>query len=357
MAKMTFRGEPYVVDIVLRPLLSAVRWAVGVGLGALFWWLELIWWVPVPVVVATVVLEGWLLLRSDRPIRITMDGDKLVIDDRFAATLTVFRDRVRAVTVLHQPRSDAGRPGHELVIVVLGERRVLAAVAVQTVELPALPPGAVDVARMDGWLGAGAGILRAVAPLPRICRQRVFDRSLVAAVAEWAGSEALDHRGLRLWSGASPDLSPFGFHTDEATGILRLGAERWTFQDLDGRERTGGRQCAGWQLAEREAVLLGLAGTDEPVPGVLPLLVLTLPADDGSTLRVAVPAPAHGGEERTPVDDDVFHTHAPEGAVLLAWLDEVGALPADLPVPPDLESEPRPDEGDTPKAAPGDPRR
>ncbi len=354
---MTFHGEPYVVDIVLRPLLSAARWVVGVGLGSLFWRLELIWWVPVPVIVATVALEGWLLLRSDRPIRITIDGEKLIIDDRFAATLTVFRDRVRAVTVLHQPRSDAGRPGHEIVVVVLGERRVLAAVAVQTTDLPALPEGAVDVARADAWLGAGAGILRAVAPLSRICRQRVFDRSLVAAVAEWAGDEALGRRGLRLWRGPSPDISPFAFLTDEATGVLRLGAERWTFQDLDGQERTGPRRCAGWQLAEREAVLLGLAGADEPVPGVLPLLVFALPANDGATLRVAVPAPAHGGQEQTPVDDDVFHTHAPEGAVLLAWLEEVGALPVDLPVPPDPESEPRPDEGDTPTAAPGDPSR
>jgi hypothetical protein len=42
---------------------------------------------------------------------------------------------------------------------------------------------------------------------------------------------------------------------------------------------------------------------------------------------------------------------------LLAWLDEVGALPADLPVPPEEESEPRPDEGDTSHAAPGDPSR
>jgi len=350
VAPLSFRGEPYVVDIVLRPVLSGARWVVGVALGGLLWWLDLILWVPVPVVVSTAIMETWLALRSDRPIRIDIDGERLVVDDRFAPTLTVFRDRVRACTVLHQPRKDAGRAGHEVVVVVAGPASVLLAIAVQTPELPALGSTAVDVARQDACLGARAGLLRATAPVTRICRQRVHDADLVHAIVDWAGPAAEGRRALRVWAGPAPELSPFGLHPQDATGLLLLDNDGWQLE-LDDETRCGPRSARGARVVEREAILLGVEGEEAPSAGVLPLLVVTLAAQDGSSLHVAIPAPGHGGREHPEAPLEAFHTHAPEGAVLLAWLEEVGALP-ELPSPPDRE--PSPIQGDTPSTGLGD---
>ncbi len=358
MAPMSFRGEPYVVDVVLRPLLSGLRWVVGVGLGGLLWWLDLVLWVPVPVIASTALLEGWLALRADRPIRIELERERLVIDDRFAATMTVFADRVRGLTIVHQPRVDAGRAGHEVVLVLASERRVLAAIALQVAELPTLPAGAVDVEAIDILLGARAGLLRAMAPATRICRQRVHDPALVDALARWVSDDARAHRALRLWSGAAPELSPFGLHVDDAGGVLLLGLDRWTFADDDGATRSGPRRCDRWHVAEREAVLFGVDGQEEVAEGVLPLLVLVLACDDGDGLAIAIPAPCRA-EDRAPLPEGVHHTHAPEGAVLLAWLREAHALPRDLGPAGVQEGphEPVPHNGDTPLPSPGDPIR
>ena len=351
VAKLTFHGEPYVVDIVLRPVLSGARWLIGVGLGVLLFWLDFVLWAPIPVLVTTALMEAWLALRSDRPVRVVVDGERLVVDDRFAPTLTIFRDRVHALTVLHQPRSHGGADGHELVMVLCSERRIEMALAAQVTTLPPLRGGAIDVARQDRRLGAQAGLLRAMAPLGRSCRQRIHDPALLEAVWAWTPPEARSRQALRLWRGPEPELSPFGLHTEEPHGVLVLHEDHWSLLDGDDRQQRGPRRCARAMLAERHAILFGVDGTEDATSGVLPLWMLVLPSDDGEELIVAVPAPTHAGTELPTCGSHALHTHAPEGAVLIAWLDEVGQLPASTDRGPSRM------DTDTPSAAPGEPRR
>lgn len=348
MATLTFRGEPYVVDVLLRPILSAGRWVVGALLGALLFWLQWWWWVPVPLVLATALIEAYLVLRSDRPVTLTFDDAKVVVDDRFAATLTVFRDRIHAVTVLTRERPSGAEDGHEVVTVFSSDRRVLLAIAVQQTVPP--PPCAIDVDLLDRFLGAQAGLLRAVAPATRTCRQRVHDPALTQALIDFAPEAARARQALRLWAGDAPSLSPFGLHDTEPDALMLLEGDRFQVVDAEGVEICSGRlDDVHHTVHLREAVLLRVAGEDDAQAGQLPLLVLHLPG-----IRVAVPAPARVDEVSAPPPGLLHHTHAPEGAVLLAALQRLGHLPTTLREASPMQS---PAPSDTPLGRPGEPPR
>jgi hypothetical protein len=311
-------GTPLVVDTILRPLLGGVRWFVGLVGGGLLYLLGLSWWVPVPLVLATVVIEVVLALRSDRAIRADLTDDKLVVDDRFSPTLTIRRDDVHTAVVLSRRRGE----GHEVVVVLGSRRRVLLAIAFQLAESPA---EAVDVDAVDVHLQAQAGILRAVAPPTRAVRQRFDDRAFYDALLQWVPGDARRRVGLRLWPGSSPPLTVFGHHADDAPRWMVCEGDRYEVVDAEGEVVAQGALVVRTvDTARRDAVLLRVAGLDEPDVGTLPLLLLGL--DGGLTL--AVPAPARAAESHEDAPEQAHHTHAPEASALLHRL-----APADMPPP------------------------
>ena len=325
----TAHGQPLVVDTFLRPLLGGARWLLGLFAGALLFWMEWYLWVPLPLLVATALVEAVLLVRSDRPIALSVSEDRIVVDDRFAATLTVRVGDVRTCVVLERARAG----GTEVVVVLGGERRPLLAVAFQLDEAPQV---GVDVEAVDVHLQAQAGLLRATAPATRAIRQRFHDRRALEALLSVVPDEAKRRIGLRLWRGAAPTLSVFGHHTAEHDLWMLCEDESYQVVDADGAVVHRGRlHVDAVGTAEREAILLQVAGERGADLGRLPLLVVVL---DG--LQLAIPAPARAGLPPAPFDD-LHHTHAPEAAALLARLTPTG---------PDM---PPPWAGDTPPAPQG----
>lgn len=330
MAPVIAHGEPLEVDQVLRPMLGFLRWVVGLTVGALFWCMGWLWWVPVPLVVATLAMEGVLLFRSDRAIRLTIGPDRIVSDDRFAPTLTVRADDIHTCVILERPRG----PGHEAVVVLGSTTRPLMALAFQ---LDAPLGRGVEVDAIDAHLQAGAGVLRSVAPGTRTLRQRFHDRKALDALLALVPEAATHRIGLRLWRGAAPELTVFGHHATNADAWMVVEGDRYRVTDPGGEPLTeGALRLDGVRTARRDALLLRVAGAEGPDLGTLPLLVLDL---DG--LSLAIPAPARSGEA-VPADEALVHTHAPEAAALLA------RLHTDAEVPP-------PWAGDTAQTPPGAP--
>ena len=315
------KGTPLQVDTFLRPILGIGRWVFGLGGGALLallgWW----WWVPVPLLLATAALEVLMVFRSDRAIRLRIDDDKLVVDDRFGPTLTIRWPDVHTVTVLERPRAG----GWEVVFVLGGTRRVLCSLALQRAT-------AVDrghhVDEVDVHLGANAGLLRATAGAARAVRQRFHQADAFDALWQRLPPAAHGRDGLRVWRGAAPPLSPFAHHTSEPDGWMVLSDTGFVLTDAAGAHLAEGPlELQDWWVTEREAVLLRVAGADDADVGLLPMLVLDL-----GTARVAIPAPLLADHPRKrPAADDLLHTHAPEAVALIRRLGPTWG--ADMPPP------------------------
>jgi len=331
VARLT--GEPLQVDTFFRPVAGLVRWAVGLSGAAVLALLGQWWWVPVPLVVATLVMEVVLIFRSDRPIVVDIGPEKLVIDDRFAPTLTIRWERVHTQTILQRPRGD----GWEVVVVLGSERGVLCSLALQCDEPH---PDHVDVDEVDRFLGAQAGLLRATAPPGRAVRQR-FSATATDLQQLLAGvpPASTDRHGVRLWRGEAPDLSPFGLHTGSPDAWMVFDEAALTYQVVDEEGASfaeGELRLVDWWVTARQAILLRVAGEDDLAAGHLPLLVLDL-----GGIRVAVPAPLLADHPRQrPPDGNLHHTHAPEASAL------IGALTAsrrrDMPPPWATDTPPGP---------------
>jgi hypothetical protein len=332
----SYSGTPLVVDEDLRSLLSIGRWGFGVTLGLLLAWLGLDWWVPAPLLVATIAMEGWLLVRSDRAVRLDVHPDRVVVDDRFAPRVTVGVEQIVTCSLLHRRRGDA----FEMVIVLGSERGVLLAVAAQ-----GGPPRAdsIDVDAIDALLGAGGGLLRSFAAPPRAVRQRFADPKVIDALVAFAPEAARGRGGLRLWRGAAPELTVFGMHAQPADAWLILdgGGAKIVAADGQARSTLDGEPRFAW--AEREASLLH--GEGEEAATRLPMLCVHWP----SGTQIAVPAPAASGAEvTTHLDHPSWHTHAAEGAILLSWLAAAGYRPE----PPPVQRAPASDTSSDPLGAP-----
>ena len=308
---IVLRGKPLEVDTFIRPLLGGGRWLVGLAGGGLLSWLDLWWWVPAPLVLATAAMEGVLLFRADHAIALRLDDQKLVVDDRFSPTLTIRWLDVLATTVLYQRRGD----GWEVVVVLGSDRRVLCSVAFQLSEPPDF---GYDVEQVDAHLGAQAGILRATAPPGRAVRQRMHDADGLEQLLGFVRPPLGECDCLRLWSDEAATLSPFGHYTQPPSLYMLLTPGTWDLvHPEEGRIATGDCALTDWWVTTVEAVLLRVEGADEPALGVLPLLVLDL-----GEIQIAVPAPKLGGEHPRwrPPHPALTYTHAPEAVALITRL-------------------------------------
>lgn len=301
-------GEPRELDTYLAP---AVR-IVLVGLGALGslvlallgWW----WWLPVPLAAGVLGFELWRFQRSDRPIRLELGPDIRLVDQRGGQTLRVALDDVRAATCWHRQRGAE----REVVLALYGDTGALLALAFR---LPRYAPstGDLDADAWDERLGGVSGIVNAVAPRARACRQWFADPQALAWLRAHVPPAAWEVTTARGWTGAAPSMDLFGYLEGSADTTLFLEGKRWW--TADGRQ--GALDTPQYGSGDREAVLFRL---DEDRPdlesGRLPLLTVRL-----GTLELAVPCPAGVSAPPSPETDTRIHLQVPEGAALLAHLE------------------------------------
>ena len=184
-------------------------------------------------------------------------------------------------------------------------------------------------------LGGQAGVLRSVAPFDRTARQGFADPTLLRRIRAAVPRSAWDRTGLRVWRGAAPPLSPFGFHLQDPTGWLVLDGRSWELRGSDGTVRRGELASVALVSVVRHTVLLVRNEDGEATDELTAIPTLGIGLDPDLWIRFPAPGVAPP-PPRAPREDDL-HTHAAEGAALVWHLKRVlgdGGLPAALAGPP-----------------------
>lgn len=312
-----FRGTPRELDTFLEPAVRYTLLAVSIPIVAVLWWFEAWWWLPVPVIAAAGLHTAVFWARADRPAELVLEPDSIVLHDpRRGDPVQLDVGNITVASLFLR----GGREGTTAVVLLADDTTPQLGVQLALTRRPAVPH-AIDVDLADEVLGGQAGILRAVTPLERTARQ-VFARP---AALDWllthVPSEAWRRTGLRLWHGAAPTLSPFGFHVADADAWLVLDGPAWTMRWTDGAKAEGTLESAACTHATRTIEIM--VATDEgpkPEPAQIALLTLAL----APNLVVSFPAPVAAA--RVPaagLAEHGFHCHPPEGAALVEHLRRV----------------------------------
>jgi len=311
--------------------------AIGGAIAALLLWMQLWWWVGLPVLVLLGGAELWLQLRADRPVSVTLADDLVMRDAQRLLTVRVDRAQIRSAALLWRPREE----GIEAVVVLGGHEGVLLA-------LPFLVPADTDlpgvpVRWIDTRLGGVSGLIGAMAPLDRRCRQLLREPEGLRQLLAWLPSHAWTRQGLQAWRGAAPPLDMFGFYAEPSDCWISIDDDHnvtWA-----GSEAPVGRPVV-LGLATRSVSLLVPRSDELPeeVEGSLPLVVFELAHD----LQVCIPAPlpALGDLPPTAVRPTALHLSLPSGGLLLHALQQRGQLrlpePASTAPPETTDADPDP---------------
>lgn len=298
-------GQPFVLDRLLRVPLRVVQLLVGGGLSLVLAWMDLWWWVPVPLALSFLVFELFFWRRGDRAVDLEL-GDRLtVVDPVRGQRLDLDPADVTVASILHRP----GPPGtHDVWFVLSADTGPLLAARVRTRAPFAARPTDLDARLTDAMLGGDAGSVRALAPNDRVVRQIVDDPKAEAVrwLRERIPVDAWSRTGARVWKGAQPGMDILGHFEGPADAFLVLEGDRFR---IDGSEQVLGPLDAG--CSGRQVVLFGEALQDQE----LPMLVLDLDADT----PLVCPAPIGGTlGERRDLEERMLHTHGAEGA-LVVW--------------------------------------
>lgn len=312
-------GTPTELDTYLKPIARLTQLVVVLPATAVLWWLELWWWLPVPVLIAIVGYELLFWARGDRPTVLQLGPEQIELSDPVRGqTLSVSLDEIELATASWRRRGS----GSEIVVLLADAVGPRLAVAFRLTTPPRVEPHDVDTDAADALLGGQAGILRAVAPFDRAARQRFDDPQAVRWLREHIPAQAWARTGLRIWRGEAPPLSPFGFYLEEPHGWLVLDALDWALIDPEGATLASGRLDTIEASALSRRAMLIQRGEDGPeeLLTTIPLLGLRLGPDQ----IVHLPAPVATADlSPRPARGDDLHTHAPEGAALVAHLRRV----------------------------------
>ncbi len=277
-------------------------------------WFQLWWWLPLPLAASFILYEYFFYARGDRPIALRFTGQQLTIQDALLEKETTYDlSTVHSAVLMHRRMDGA---------------TLEAVLALSTVDGPLLTlqfrmppnqytphPRAVDGDLANGFLGAIAGVVRALAPRDVILRQVIDDPRPLAWLYLHLPAEAWQRVTVRVWQGAEPELDLFGYYSDMHDGLLTLDERgaTWSFESGSATAPIGAFDVAS---SMRTAVFFQMDGGEHSENAEeLPLM---LQAIGGRTL--AIPAPLSAEIAPVPPHSDLLHVHAPEGAVILWWL-------------------------------------
>lgn len=322
------RGTPIVLDVVWRPIARTVLATLALLTAAGLAWLGLLWWVPVPFVLAWVAFELTFWLRGDRPTVLTLSHEAVSLHDpRAGRHIELPLRDIHAATVFLRPHTV---PHRVQAVLVLSDVRSVR-LAVRLLVEPTVPFTQEDVQAdaMDALLG-GTGGMRGLAPTAASARQVIDDPAgqAITWLRDHLDPTVWSRTSIRVWQGAEPPLDTFGVHEGEPDGLLTLEGDSWTLT-TGGPSRQGTVTLIHSARAERRVALARPGRWDDETPAAdithdqvtVPLLLLELDED----LVLAVPSP--GAEAATSLrapDGTWWHTHVPEGGaavwhILTRW--------------------------------------
>lgn len=309
LAPLELEGSPAELERMLR---RGARWAqllLALPPTLLLWWLGAWYWLPLPLAASFVLYELLFWWRGDAPLSLQLGEDGLrLLDSWKEAPLALDWSEVTLAKAFWRRTPE----GAEVTTLLASERGPLFALRFLLLRDAAPEPGDVDLDAADALLGGQGGVIRSVAPVERVARQRFEDPRGLVYLRSRLPPEVWKRTGLRLWTGLAPALDPFGYHADEPSGWLLLEGRRWALHVPGTGEIAQRGNLASLALfsASRTVRMVSLSG---PVEAEVPLLGLDL-----GGLRVWFPAPQAGPglppAELAPTD---HHTHPPEGAALL----------------------------------------
>lgn len=310
VSALVVRGSPKEFDAFLRPAARGLQLFVGILATLVLLWFQAWWWLPIPLAASFLLYELFFWSRADKPLKITLEPDRVVLEDAFLQSHATFwlRD-VDSATLCHRAAPDGAV---DAVLQICSPTEILVALQLR---LPAAAfeprPSDVDLDLCNAVLGSISGVIRALAPRDRMIRQPVADPAALAWFREHLPAEAWERTTVRFWGGATPDLDLFGYHSTAHDGLLRLSEGAVRFTDRSEPEALAPLEPA-W--GERRAVLFRMDGeAHEEAPEQLPLWLQAL-----GDRTVAIPAPLTVGQEpQVPLTDALIHVHAPEGAAIL----------------------------------------
>ncbi|MBT3218270.1 MAG: hypothetical protein HN348_04210 [Proteobacteria bacterium] len=303
------KGKPFLLDKLLRPFARAAQIVVIALFTTLLWWYSQWLLLPIPFLIAVLCYEAVFWYRGDRPCVLTL-GDKLeLFDPRREQHLSIDPSKVTTAR-MHYRRAERGFE----VFAVLGDEEgvLFAGQFLMGAFVPQRQD--IDIKTVDAFLGGYAGLLRALAPTDRLCRQAIDDPSGLAI--NWLRLKlpevAHQRSSLRLWEGEAPDLDAFGYHATQPTARLELEGQQYCLHS-EGRTQEG-TLAPALASSTREVLMLRPGDHENFSPQQIPLLVVYL----APSTKVAIPAPVLGTlAESEPPSKTLFHTHVPEGAVLI----------------------------------------
>lgn len=317
-------GTPLQLDAFLRPMARIAQLVFGLLGTAILIWLDLWWWVPLPLAFSFIAYELFFWWRGDRPSTLELTEDARLDDPQRSAPVVVRPSEVTSARLAFE----RDKHGWDVWVVLAYPASVALAARFRTRSFePAA--GDLDVARMAGVLGGRVGVVRALGPTVCVGRQRFEDRAVPSAIA-WIRTQipraAWEQTSARLWRGSEPDLDLLGLHTGEPDAFLTLTGS--TYRLVAGDDVQQG-ECSPGPLttALRRIVLLLFAGEDSQSAHRLPLLVFDLAP--GLTLAIPALNAPKLTEKLVEARETWHHAHLAEGAAIIDHL--LRYLPEALP--------------------------
>ena len=288
-------------------------------LSALVWtlpllWFQLWWWLPIPLALSFLLYEYFFYARADRAIALTFSGLTLqVVDDLLETATTHDLSTVHSAVLMHRKLNE------DITEAVLALSRVDGPLITLQFRLPPNKftphPTAIDGDLCNGFLGAIAGMVRALAPREVILRQIIEDPRPLAWFYLNLPPDCWRRSTVRVWRGEQPDLDLFGYHSQPHDGLVTLDERGITLQ-IDGETTTTPVGAHDVGSSMRTAVLFQMDGEKHAEnEEQLPLMLQKL---GGNT--IAIPAPLSAEIAFIDANATFLHVHAPEGAVILWWL-------------------------------------
>lgn len=306
--RLTYTGQPARLDSVLAPLVKVLAWLLGLTGVAVLAYLQAWWFLPAPLFVAVTGVEWAFGRRSDRPLKLSLTGAGLTVQDPAQGQTTDYPlDQVEAATLWYRARAH----GWEVTVAMATAHEVCFAITIHLKE-EAFTPRVhdIDVDRWDPHVGGVASLIRGVAPSEVRVRQVFHAPALLDQLRERIPPAQWERGWFRVWRGSQPPLDLMGFHQGRHDDLLILSKGKIRSSTVHGplMLETGS--------AYREATLLE-ASPEGPVArqGEVTLKLLKIHPD----LSIAFPC-ALATIEDQPLPSHTLHTHVTEALVLLEHL-------------------------------------